>query len=89
MCTEDAFPSKRWKQLAAAFISSHQGLGYSMDKMSDKLYIEHAATIVSPASQHFTRVIYTYVCLYKSTHLAGGRTGHVVHYVFNFTLFAV
>jgi len=44
--TEDAFPSKRWKQLASCFTHRYQDLGWSVEKLSDSLYIEHAATIV-------------------------------------------
>ena len=57
VCTEDAFPSKRWQQLATAFVSKHRKLGFTVDQLSNNLYVEHAATIVSheTCSTCFTR----------------------------------
>ncbi len=45
--TEDAFPSKRWQQLSTFFASKYSHLGLTVDKLSNYLYIEHAATVVS------------------------------------------
>ncbi len=47
ICTEDAFPSKRWHQLAISFASKYNRLHLTANKLSDNLYIEHAATVVS------------------------------------------
>ena len=47
MCTEDAFPNKRLQQLAEAFAENHGYLGYTARRLSDGIFVEHAATIVS------------------------------------------
>ena len=47
VCTEDAFPNKRLHQLAKAFAENHGCLGYSARRLSDGIFVEHAATIVS------------------------------------------
>lgn len=45
--TEDAFPNKRWQQLATQFASKHGHLNLTVEKLSNSLFIEHAATVVS------------------------------------------
>ena len=47
VCTEDAFPNKRLSQLAELFSKKHCGLGYTARHLSDGIFVEHAATIVS------------------------------------------
>ena len=47
MCTEDAFPNKRLYQLAEVFAQNHSSLGYTARHLSDGIFVEHAATIVS------------------------------------------
>ena len=47
VCTEDAFPNKRLRQLAEVFAKNHGDLGYTARRLSDGIFVEHAATIVS------------------------------------------
>ena len=47
ICTEDAFPNKRLHQLAEAFARKHKELGHTARSLSDSIFVEHAANIVS------------------------------------------
>ena len=47
ICTEDSFPNKRLQQMAEAFARKHRDLGLRTKQLSDNIYVEHAATIVS------------------------------------------
>ena len=58
--TEDAFPSKRWQQLASSFASRHSHLGLTLEKLSNNLYIEHAATVVSHMHVRFLSQIFNF-----------------------------
>jgi DNA-repair protein XRCC3 len=44
--TEDVFPHKRLHQLAPRFLVKHRGLFTNESSLTDKIYIEHAATSV-------------------------------------------
>ena len=47
ICTEDAFPNKRLRQLAECFSQRHQDLRLGSRQLSDNIFVEHAATTVS------------------------------------------
>ena len=44
LCTEDAFPHKRLQQMTESFASKHR---MAAKNISDSIFVEHAATIVS------------------------------------------
>ena len=56
VCTEDAFPNKRLHQIAEVFAKNHGSLGYTARRLSDGIFVEHAATIVSAI------ILYSYRC---------------------------
>lgn len=45
VCTEDAFPNKRLLQLSESFAARHSHIGLTTRRITDNIYIEHAATI--------------------------------------------
>lgn len=47
VCTEDAFPNKRLLQLSNSFARKYSHIGLTANHLTDSIYIEHAATIVS------------------------------------------
>ena len=47
ICTEDVFPSKRLRQLTEFFVQDHSNLKLTAKNVSDNIFVEHVATIVS------------------------------------------
>ena len=47
ICTEDVFPSKRLRQLTEFFVQDHSKLKLTAKNVSDNIFVEHTATIVS------------------------------------------
>ena len=47
MVTEDAFPAKRLQEMAESFSERQSDMKYNTKQLTDAIFIEHSATIVS------------------------------------------
>ena len=55
ICTEDVFPTKRLQQLIEVFSQKHR---LATQYLSDNIFVEHVATIVSPYYLNCTMYVY-------------------------------
>ena len=51
ICTEDVFPTRRLQQLTESFSKEHSCNDLTAKHLSDNIFVEHVATVVS-FSQH-------------------------------------